>query len=84
MSSVSKRISLLILGVTSLLTSRVIFFFINDPEGPNLVVVTGLALIIYLLTFGAFSFLPLSGIKRLLLTICIQIIIVAVLYLLLS
>jgi hypothetical protein len=35
----SKRISFLVLAVTALVLSRVIFMFIDDPEGPNLLVV---------------------------------------------
>lgn len=43
----SKRIRLILLGVVSLLVSRAIFFLINDPEGPNLLIVTVLAAVIY-------------------------------------
>ncbi len=35
----SKKTSLLILGTTSVVCSRVMFSFFNDPEGPNLLVV---------------------------------------------
>jgi len=44
-----KRNSLLILAVVSLALSRAMFYFINDPEGPNLVVVMGLAVIIFII-----------------------------------
>lgn len=56
----SKKIPLLILGLVSLALSRAVFLFINDPEGQNLVVVIGLAVIIYCLflaTYSAFRFL---------------------------
>jgi hypothetical protein len=46
----SKKIPLLILGATSLVCSRGMFIFFDDPEGPNLLVVTVMALIIYLLS----------------------------------
>lgn len=43
----SKKTSLVILGIVSIVCSRIIFLFINDPEGPNLLVVIGLAVILY-------------------------------------
>jgi hypothetical protein len=43
----SKKIALLILGIASLLCSRILFLFFNDPEGPNLLVVVGMAVILY-------------------------------------
>jgi uncharacterized membrane protein HdeD (DUF308 family) len=49
----SKKTTLVILGIVSLILSRVVFFFINDPEGPNLVVVIGLAAIIYTISLLA-------------------------------
>jgi hypothetical protein len=42
-----KKTTLLVVGVIALLCSRFVFFLINDPEGPNLVVVVGLGIIIY-------------------------------------
>jgi hypothetical protein len=43
----SKKAALIILGVVSLVCSRIMFLFFNDPEGPNLLVVVGAAVIIY-------------------------------------
>jgi hypothetical protein len=48
-----KKISLVLLGVAALLGSRVVFLFINDPEGPNLLVVVGLAVIIFFVVLAA-------------------------------
>lgn len=87
----SKRISLLILGLTAILCSRAMFVFIDDPEGPNLLVVMVMAAIIYslslpiyLYTPGAQSFLraylSLTGFKRLLFVVLIQILIAAAFY----
>ncbi len=89
----SKKISLIILGVTSLIFSRTMFFYFDDPEGTNLLVTTVMALIIYSLTlsiyyfnpkekspFKSFSHSSLTDLKRLLTTIFIQIIIVTILY----
>ena len=42
-----QKVPLIILGVLSLVASRAVFLFINDPEGPNLLVVVGLAVIIF-------------------------------------
>ncbi len=80
----SKKISLLILGITSLVCSRTMFLFFNDPEGPNLLMVTGMAVIIYFLSLAVyvsnFSLPSLTGFKRLLMAIFIQIIAITVFY----
>lgn len=82
----SKKTSLLILAVTSLVCSRVMFIFFNDPEGPNLLVVIGAAAIIYFLSLAADSFFlsrraSLTHVWRIVITILIQILIAVVLYL---
>lgn len=46
------RYLLVILGLVSLLFSRLVFVFINDPEGPNLLIVIVLALVIYAFLLG--------------------------------
>jgi hypothetical protein len=79
----SKKISLLLLGVTAIICSRVLFFLFNDPEGPNLLVVIGMAVIVYFLSLAVYVYYPstkLTGFKRLLLVILIQILIVTVFY----
>jgi hypothetical protein len=43
----TRNISLIVLGIASLTLSRIVFYFINDPEGPNLLVVAVLAAVIY-------------------------------------
>jgi hypothetical protein len=81
----SKSASLLILGLTALVCSRALFFFIKDPEGPNLLVVTGMAAILYALSLAAYVFNPaVTGLKRLLMTIFVQILLVGSFYFLLS
>ena len=52
----SKKTSSLILGIVALLLSRTMFTFFDDPEGPNLLVVTVMAVIIYCTTFILYSF----------------------------
>lgn len=44
----SKKVQLVLLGVVSLVCSRLFFALLNDPEGPNLLIVFVLAAIIYL------------------------------------
>ncbi len=90
----SKRISLLILGVTALVCARTMFWFFEDPEGPNLLVVTVMALIIYFLSlviyladpvpesaFRRFFLSSLLGPKRLLAVVFIQMVIATIFYL---
>ena len=75
-----KRTSLLLLGITALVSSRTLFFLFHDPEGPNLLVVTILAVILYVTSFIVWRFIPATTIKKLLLAICTQILIVTGLY----
>jgi hypothetical protein len=73
----SKKTSLIILGLTAIVCSEAFFWFLDDPEGTNLLIVTVLALIICGLSLIVCSFNPLiKGLKRLLFVILIQIIIV--------
>jgi hypothetical protein len=77
----SRRTSLLLLGITALVCSRALFFLFNDPEGPNLLVVTVLALILYIASYVVWRFVPATtASKKLLLAISAQIIIATGLY----
>jgi hypothetical protein len=78
----SKTISLVILALTAIICSRTLFALFNDPEGPNLLIVTVLTLIVYGLSLAAYLFGPsaINGIKRLSAVICMQILLVANLY----
>ena len=81
----SKNTQLLILGATSLVCSRTLFSFFDDPEGPNLLVVFGMAVIVYLLSLPAYLFVPsVTGFKKLLLTVAVQVLVIACLYVLLG
>ncbi len=82
MASPTKKFALIILGVTALACSRVLFVFFNDPEGPNLLIVTVLAAIVYLISLVGYFYIPpaITGFTRLMLTIAIQIVLVAGLY----
>jgi hypothetical protein len=47
MAIARNNIPALMLVISALLLSRAIFFFIDDPEGPNLLVVAVTAVIVY-------------------------------------
>jgi hypothetical protein len=81
-----KKSSLLILAITAVVCSRTMFAFFDDPEGPNLLVVTVMAAVIYLVSsaFHLSSLYPsLTGFKRTLATIFIQIFVATSFYLVL-
>ncbi len=73
-----RKVPLVILGVTALLCSRAMFAFFNDPEGPNLLIVVVMAGIIYSVSAAAYFYTPktIIGLKKLLLAIFIQIVLV--------
>ena len=76
--------SLLILAITALVCSRAMFAFFRDPEGPNLLVVTGMAAVIYLISAAVYlsNFSPsLTGFKRSSATIFIQLLVATGFYL---
>lgn len=73
MKTINKKISLIILAITSLMCSRAMFMFFNDPEGPNLLIVVVTAAIVYLLSL---AFYVRTGFKKLAATILLQILIV--------
>jgi hypothetical protein len=72
----------MLLAATAIICSRMLFFFFNDPEGPNLLIVVGLAIVVYFLSLAAYVFGPskMKDIKRLSAGICIQILSVIGLY----
>ena len=75
----SNKISFIILGITAMVCSRAMFYFFNDPEGPNLLIVTVTAAILFFMSLTAYLS-NLSGSKKLLLAIFIQILVVTGLY----
>lgn len=83
MLSTSKRTSLIILGVTSLVFSRVLFSLFNDPEGPNLLIVVGLAAIVFAISMAIYAYYPatnFSNSKKVALSVFVQMVLVAGLY----
>lgn len=80
----SPKSHLIILAITSIIFSRSMFFFFNDPEGTNLLISTVAATLLFLLSLGIYKFKPsIDRNIRLFLTILIQIITVIVLIFLL-
>lgn len=88
-----KKVSPFVLVVTSLICSRTMFVFFDDPEGPNLLVVAVMASIIYTTSLATYSWvflkerklaqilvLPLMDIKSILGPIGTQIVLTTLLY----
>ncbi len=77
----------IILVVTALLFSRLVFFLFADPEGPNLLVVSGLAAILFggslLVNYFHSSMWLVRGKTRLIIAIVAQFLIASVAYLVL-
>ncbi len=75
--------SLVFLGVTALLFSRALFFFFNDPEGPNLLIVVVLAVCIWSISAAVHRHLPISNrVKRFGIAIGVQMLTICILYVL--
>lgn len=77
---------LLILALTAALCSRLIFFLIADPEGPNLLVVTGLAAVLFVVSLAAWFSRPLAfatGLQRVAAVLPVQIMLAVAAYILL-
>ncbi|WP_214653035.1 hypothetical protein [Mucilaginibacter segetis] len=73
---------MILLAVTALICSRLLFVFFHDPEGPNLLIVAVMALAIYLPTAAAYLFGPnrIKGWGRIGAVIGGQLLLVTVLY----
>lgn len=82
MNLTSKKASVLISGLTAIAFSRTMFVFINDPEGPNLLIVLVMAAVVYTASSLIVHFATPSvfGLKRILLVIFVQIVVLGVLY----
>lgn len=78
----SKQISLIILAATAVICNGTLLRLFNDPEGPNLVVTGGLALILFCLSAALYLWGPtgIKGIRRLLTVIAMQVSLVIILY----
>jgi hypothetical protein len=79
----SARYSWLILAITAATCSRAVLALFHDPEGPNLVVVGGMAAVIYAISLAAYLakvFPSLTGTKRTAAAVGIQIVVAAGIY----
>lgn len=76
----SKKNELFVLGATSIVFSKLVFFFFDDPEGPNLLVVMGFAAILYFLSLAVYAFLSPANSLKLPLAILAQSVFVIGLY----
>jgi hypothetical protein len=56
----SKMGSRITLAIAALVVSRGMFSMFDDPEGPNLLIVVVAALVIYFVSQGVYSLLPLT------------------------
>ncbi len=69
----SKKTLLVFLGLTSVGFGRGLFLFLDDPEGPNLLVVLGMAVILYVSSLGIGAFgQPITDRRRFFLAVLIQ------------
>jgi hypothetical protein len=79
-----KNRSLLVQAITAVACSRIMFALFQDPEGPNLLVVTGMAAVIYVVSaaFYLSNICPwLTGFKRSSAAVFIQILVATGFYL---
>jgi hypothetical protein len=75
---------LLVLAVAAFACSRIMFAFFRDPEGPNLLVATAMAAVIFLISSAVYLsnfYPPLAGFKRTSAAIFIQIFVATCFYL---
>ena len=75
----SNNIQLTILGATAIVCSKTLFFFFNDPEGANLLIVIVLAIGLFVLSLAVFKYGPFN--KKLFVAVCVQILATVVMYL---
>ncbi len=85
MQFISKKASFVILGISALICAKALFSFFNDPEGTNLLVTVGMALIIFFLSLTPYLFrLQISEFKKFLVAILAQGALVVLFYFLLK
>ncbi len=70
-----RKYTFIVLGATSLLCSRLSFTFIDDSEGPNLLIVTVLAVLLFAISIFTFRYTALKTpyLTKLILAIVIQV-----------
>lgn len=78
----SKKVSLITLGITAVIGSRVLFSLFDDPEGPNLLIVVVTAAVIYLVSLPVYKLNSLHNAQKFYLAIGVQVVAVTILYVL--
>ena len=78
----SKTVSLIILAVTAMICSRLLFFFFNEPDGPNLLIVIAMGLAVYFLSSVVYVFAPvnMNSLMRIFAAVIVQILTVSCIY----
>ncbi len=56
MKSKIKIIPFVVLGIVSIVCSKMLFIFLDDPEGPNLLIVVAVAIIFYIASLVIFTY----------------------------
>jgi hypothetical protein len=77
----SNKIELTTLAIVAIVLSRIMFYFLHDPEGPNLLVVGIIAAILFALSFIVYK---ISNTKKLLNGLFIQFVLIISAYFLLK
>jgi hypothetical protein len=84
MTNIKQYIPYLVLVVTAMNLSRGIFYLFNDPEGPNLLIVSVFAAIIFAVSLGGNYFhsgtFAIKGLARTIIAIVVQVITAAIIY----
>lgn len=82
----SKKISLVVLAVLAIICSRTLFFFFNDTEGPNLLIVGVLTIILFIISFACYAFTPakMQELNKLSVAVGMQLLSAVILYLVLK
>lgn len=81
MNLISHQSGFALLGITALICARGLFFFFNDPEGPNLLIVVVTALFIFLISLFGYTYAAhKNAFQKILSALCIQLLLAATLY----
>lgn len=78
------RISLITLGVTALVIGRATLLLVQDPEGPNLLIVVGFALFLYLVSLPVYVLASVREPLKVIIAITLQLVVAAGIFLLFS
>lgn len=81
MNVISHQFGFALLSITALICARGLFFFFNDPEGPNLLIVIVTALFIFLVSLLGYTYAAhKNAFQKILLTLSVQLLLTLALY----